>query len=328
MTSRTVFEVGEQRELVTLAQPGLVASVWRPRCPGWAHGPTRPRDPRGLAGSSPLSDPLVGSGHTWPSPCSVSECASSNRHAGAVMPRDGDLLVLLLEWMLPVLGALDRGVFGIYCDHHKALVEGHASQSFPEAGGGDTGHGAAERLPACASAHGLPADSAGVVEAQVLHRDPGAAVLLGDADQLGDRGAEPSVPLRGGARHLQRHGDGVTDGVAVRVEQVGSQVIGVQVNTEQAFAGCLDLLGCWQHDRIAGPRGIQVPAVTRRGRSEAAQLSVASAAEQPFREGMFTEEFPQRGPVGCGGGSTAANRVGRRGVRAVCRSQRIVTLAE
>ncbi|MGW7665987.1 hypothetical protein ACWGJX_02300 [Streptomyces sp. NPDC054775] len=97
-----------------------------------------------------------------------------------MMPRDGDLL--LLEWMLPVLAAPDRGVGGIYCDHHKALVEGHGSQSFTEAGGGDTGHGAAERLPACASAHGLPAHSAGVIEAQVLHRDPGAAVLFGDAD--------------------------------------------------------------------------------------------------------------------------------------------------
>ncbi|MEU5611251.1 hypothetical protein ACI2L4_02175 [Streptomyces sparsogenes] len=41
-----------------------------------------PEPLRHLAGSSPLSDPPVGSGHTWPTPDPLPQAASADRHRG------------------------------------------------------------------------------------------------------------------------------------------------------------------------------------------------------------------------------------------------------
>src|SRR5262249_60838678 len=131
VTSRTVFEVGEQHELVTSARTRLAACVRRAHRPGWARGPARPGPGHGLAGSSPSSAPPVAGGHTWPTPYPVSQGASADRHPGTMVPGDDAGLGLLLDRSPPVLAAPPAGIGGIDRDHDEPGTIGHAGQPFP-----------------------------------------------------------------------------------------------------------------------------------------------------------------------------------------------------
>ncbi|MFF0219056.1 hypothetical protein [Streptomyces vinaceus] len=203
-------------------------------------------------------------GDTWPTPCSMPESASCDRHRGAVVPGDGGLLVLPLEQGLPVSVAPDGGVGRVDRDDDQARVEGHRAQAFPESGGGDARDGAAELLPPGPAAHGLAAGGAGVVEAEVLDRDACAVVGAGDTQELGDLGPQASVSLGGGAGQVEGDGDRLAGRVAVRVEDVGGEVVGVQVDTEQTPAGLAELLRRGEFGRLRTPGRVEVPAVAGR----------------------------------------------------------------
>ncbi|WP_405979038.1 hypothetical protein [Streptomyces sp. NBC_00158] len=125
----------------------------------------------------------------------MSEGAPADRHRGRVVAGDDDGLRLLLERLLPVLCSPTGDIGGIDRNDDEPRVVGHAAHAFPEAGGGESGHGAAKGLAATAAAHGFAADRAGVVEAEVLDRQTGAVVRLGEVDEFADRLPQSSVAL-------------------------------------------------------------------------------------------------------------------------------------
>ncbi|MFD5144104.1 hypothetical protein [Streptomyces sp. NPDC058401] len=72
---------------------------------------------------------------------------------------------------------------------------GHAGQPVTEASGGQPGNRAPERPTALAPAQRLAASRTRIGEAEVLDRETGAAVLVGEADDVADRLTQASVAL-------------------------------------------------------------------------------------------------------------------------------------
>ncbi|WP_234320959.1 glycoside hydrolase [Streptomyces katrae] len=251
---------GEQHELVASVPAGLGAPVGRACGPWRARGPACPRCGDGLAGNSPRHDPLVVCGHTWPTPYPVSEGAPADRRRGRVVAGDDGGLRLLLERLLPVLAAPAGGIGRIDRDDDESGVVGHAAQALPEACGRQTGDGAAERLAAIAASHGFAAGGPGVVEAEVLDRDTGAAVPLGEGDQFGDRGSQAAVALGCGAGQVGGHGDRLTDGIAGRVHDADGEMAGIEVHGQQPDTGSGQLDRGGGHCLLGGPGCVEVPA--------------------------------------------------------------------
>ncbi|AQY20308.1 hypothetical protein T261_02065 [Streptomyces lydicus] len=253
----------EQRELIASVPAGLAAMVWRACGPGRARGPARPGPRYGLAGSSPRCHPLVADGHTWPTPYPVSQGASSDGHRSGVMPGDRGLR-LLLEGVVPILGAPAGGVGGVHRDHDQATVIGHAAQAFPETGGGDCGHRAAERPSASPPPHGFATRLPGVGEAEVLDRDTGTAMLRSQAQEFADGGPQTPVALWCGAAEVSGYGERLSGGVAVGVDDAGGEVVGVEVHSQQSRTGLAELFRAGRGGSWGGPGCVQVPAVAYR----------------------------------------------------------------
>ncbi len=260
VTSRTVVEV-RKRELITWACAGLTSPVGCARHPRWTRACARPGWGCGLAGSSPLSDPLVAGGHTWPTPQPIPAGTSADRHSGTVMPRDPGL-GLLLKWTLPVLGTPAAGVGGVDRHHDQPGVVGHAAQAFPEPCGGDTVHGAAEGFATLATAHRFPPRPTSVGEPEVLDRNPRAVVLFRRLDEVRDRRAQPAVALRGRAGQVERDGVRIAHGVAVDVYDACGEVIGVEIHRQQPCTGFRQLVWRGRGDHLGRPRGVQIPTAT------------------------------------------------------------------
>src|SRR4029450_918975 len=88
----------------------------------------------------------------------------------------------------------------------------------------------------------------------------GAALRGRDAAESADGGPQPAVAGAGRSGEVERHGDRVTDRVAVRVQDTGGEMIGVEVDAQQLPTAGPDLLRRGRHGGVRGPGGVQVPA--------------------------------------------------------------------
>jgi hypothetical protein len=123
--------------------------------------------------------------------------------------------------------APDRGVRRRHPDDGDAAPGGHSRQALAELGRGDAADDLAEPFTASVA---LAAGGADLVEAQILHGQQGAALGLGEVEDLGDRRAQVPVPGAGG-QILGDHGDvgQAGDRVAGAVEHRRGQEAVVQV---------------------------------------------------------------------------------------------------
>ena len=160
----------------------------------------------GLAGSSPSHDPLVVTGHTWPSPGIVAKAASANHHGGR-MVHCGGSRASAVQGCKPVLAPPLGGVGGVDRDHPQAGVGSHADQKVTEPPSRDISDRAPKALSPPAVAEGLPARPPNVGEVEVLDHDRLTAVTVGEGDELADGRPQPSVTA-GGHLTVQIQGNG------------------------------------------------------------------------------------------------------------------------
>ena len=249
-----------------LGRRGLPPPLWLPRglagpaVPAYALGCGRSR------GSSPAADPLVSAGHAFSSAHPVAERTPADHHGGRVMAARGDRGCLLPEGGEPVLGAPPGCVGRVGRDHGQPRVRGHLGEPVAKLSSWQAGHHPAEaasllavRRARAATLASLPA---GIGEVQVLNRDRVAAMLTGPADERGDGGAEPTVPLAGRQpSQRERDRDRQAGRVAVRHDDPRCQVPVVQVDGQHGVPPQVLQSGGWL-GRDA-PRRVQVPASPR-----------------------------------------------------------------
>jgi len=87
-----------------------------------------------------------------------------------------------------------------------------------------------------AAAHGFATGVACLVEAQVLDTDRCAAMLSGEVNEPGDDMADPGVAVGGGTGNGEVEPVGSADDVAVRINDGGIDVAGVEIHCECALA--------------------------------------------------------------------------------------------
>ena len=218
---------------------------------GWA-GSLTPSDSRsGLGGPMPTTITLVVVGRCRPSPDRVPESASPNRDTGGIVT--GHLSCLAGQGLGPVLGSPHRRVSRIDGDDREAVFGGHGDEPGFELAGRDAGDELPEPLAAPVLLAGLLGGEVQVFQPDGLHPAP-----VGPVQQLDDGVPDLGISVISRAGEVVEEPARVTDRVAVWVEVVGGEVVGVGVHTDHAVSA-----GGVQRDRLDDgplPGGRQVPA--------------------------------------------------------------------
>jgi hypothetical protein len=152
-----------------------------------------------------------------------------------MMPGHDLVLVLVAERAEPVLGRPAGRVGRVHGNHVEPGVRRHLGQPVPELPGRqarDHPPVAAAAAAAAGSSGGVFASQlAGVGKVQVLDGDRRAPAGAGDADEGGDRGAEPAVALGGGqVVEVEGYRNRRPGGVPVGGDDPGGEVPVVEVH--------------------------------------------------------------------------------------------------
>lgn len=205
----------------------------------------------GLGGPMPRSIALVLRGRCRPSPDRVPEGASPDRNADGIVT--GHLSFLRGEGLLPVLIAPHRCVRRVHGNDRQAVFGRHGHEPGLELAGGDAGDELPEALTSAVLLAGLLGG-----EVQVLQADGFDAAPVGPVQQLADGVPDLGVTVVCAAGQVVEEPLGVADRVAVPVEPVGGEVVGVGVHADHALRARR-----LKRDRLDNgpcPRRCQVPA--------------------------------------------------------------------
>jgi hypothetical protein len=153
----------------------------------------------------------------FPSPCSLSEPASSDHHRGGVVA--AGIRRTVTERFEPMFGTPAAGVGRVNGDHRESGVGSHLGQAVAELGGRDTGDEPPERTPTTTPRGASPAvftaDGSGFGEVEVLDHDRAGAVTVGERQQFGHGLTQPPVSCRRRQPgQVNGHCHGCTDRVA------------------------------------------------------------------------------------------------------------------
>lgn len=208
-----------------LSRPARRYACWGVvRC-GWAGSLTLSCTWCGLGGPMPHTISPVVWGRCRPTPDRVSEGASPDGDTGGIVT--GHLASGRGQRFLPVLPAPHRGVGRIDRDDDQALFGGHRYQPGLEFPGGDAGDQLPEPFAAAVLLPGLLR-----AEVEVLDTDRRHTALFGPVQEAGQGVADLCVTVSGGAGEVVGEAVWFADRVAVRIEAVGGEVVGVGVDTD------------------------------------------------------------------------------------------------